>query len=64
MLKQSNILEVKHIAKALLYMDFEVGKFGALIVKHPFADSAFTYLRGENGIEMINLLEDEEGLKM
>ena len=62
--KQTNMEQVKDLAKMFLHMDVGKTKFSPIIVKHPFADSGITMVRAENGdYEMVNLLKKEELLK-
>jgi len=61
MLKQSNMEQVKDVAKIFLHMGVGKTKFSPIVVKHPFADSGITMIRTENGdYEMVNLLKEED----
>lgn len=72
--KNTNLEEVKRVAKAFLYMDVEEFPDVPFFVQHPIFESAFqpiidksidyTSLSSkENNAEFVNILEDEEGLE-
>jgi len=61
MQKQTNMEQVKDIAKMFLYMDIGKTKFSPIVVKHPFADSGITMVRTEAGdYEVVNLLKEDD----
>lgn len=53
---------IKHIAKSMVYMDIQPTRFSPIVVHHPFTDTGITAVKRNNGFEMINLLEEPEGL--
>lgn len=61
MQKQTNMEQVKDVAKMFLHMGVGKTKFSPIVVKHPFADSGITMVRTETGnYEMVNLLKEED----
>ena len=61
MQKQTNMEQVKDVAKMFLHMGVGKTKFSPIVVKHPFADSGITRVRTETGdYEMVNLLKEED----
>lgn len=61
--KTTNIRAVKTLAKDLVYLDFEMTKFSPVLIHHPYTDSSLVAFQGNGKCQMINLLEDDAGLK-
>ena len=61
MLKQTNLEQVKDVARIFLYMDVGKTKFSPMIIKHPFSDSGITMVRNEEGnFETVDLTKKED----
>lgn len=60
--KISNLQAIKSIAKTLLYLDFEKTAFFPIVVQHPYTSGCFVGVRTEKGTQIVNLLEDKDGL--
>ena len=61
MQKQTNMEQVKDVAKMFLRMGVGKTKFSPIVVKHPFADSGITMVKTETGAyEMVNLLKEDD----
>ncbi len=64
MQKQTDMEQIKDVAKMFLHMGVGKTKFSPIVVKHPFADSGITMVRTETGdYEMVNLLKEEDLVK-
>lgn len=60
MKKETDLAELKTVAKTLLMTDIHETPYSPMIVKHPFADTGLTALPdGNGGITMINLMEED-----
>lgn len=59
----TNIRAVKTLAKHLVYLDFEMTKFSPILIHHPYTDSSLVAFQENGKCQMINLLEDDVGLK-
>ena len=60
---ETNLNKVKEVAIAFLYFDIEPSEVGALAVYHPILETGFSTINDNGKFEVINLLEDESGLK-
>lgn len=64
MKKETNLNQVKDLAKTFLMLDIAETKMSPLIVKHPFTDTGIVAFRKDDGgIVQANLLEDKEELQ-
>lgn len=64
MRKQTNLAEVKLTALALLSTEINETPYSPMIVKHPFTDTGVSAIPdGKDGVEMIDLTEDDAQLK-
>lgn len=64
MRKETNLNQVKDMAKTFLMLDITETKMSPLIVKHPFTDTGVITFRKEDGsIGQANLLEDKTELQ-
>ena len=62
MRKQTDLSDLKQTAHALLYTEIYATEFSSIIVTHPFTDSGITTLSdGNGGMELLNLMENEDG---
>lgn len=61
MLKQTNLEQVKEIARMFLYIDVGKTKYSPVVIKHPFSDSGITMIKNEAGdFETVDLLKEED----
>lgn len=58
----TDLSAISHIAKALVFSDFQLTPFSPVIIHHPYTLSSFTAVREKTGVRMIDLLNDKEGL--
>lgn len=63
MTKETDLKAVKTMAIAFLYMQIEKTDFSPMVVQHPVFETAFQVSNEENGLNVINLLEDAEQLE-
>ena len=64
MRKQTNLVEVKQTALALLSTEINETPYSPMIVKHPFTDTGVSAIPdGKGGVEMIDLTEDDAQFK-
>lgn len=64
MRKQTNLVEVKLTALALLSTEINETPYSPMIVKHPFTDTGVSAIPdGKGGVEMIDLTEDDAQLR-
>ncbi len=64
MLKQSNLENIKSVAKAFLYIDVEETKVSPIIVQHPIFENGIQALQQPDySTKLINILEDKKGLE-
>lgn len=64
MKKETNLNQVKDLAKTFLRLDIAETKMSPLIVKHPFTDTGIIVFRKDDGsIGQANLLEDKAELQ-
>ncbi len=64
MKKETNLNQVKDLAKTFLRLDIAETKMSPLIVKHPFTDTGLIVFRKDDGsIGQANLLEDKAELQ-
>lgn len=63
MKKETDLNQIKSMARAFLYLDFQETKFSPMIIKHPFTDSGYVCLPHNEFIQPINILEDKEALE-
>ena len=60
-LKQTNLEEVKDVAKMFLYMDIGETAYSPIIIKHPFSDSGITMVKNKTGdFETVDLTKEED----
>ncbi|MBE6971758.1 MAG: hypothetical protein E7446_06525 [Ruminococcaceae bacterium] len=63
MRRETDLEQLKRLAKTFLYFDIQLTDFSPLIVKHPFTTSGITGLRGDDGgIIMADLVNNPEDL--
>ena len=58
-MKTTNIDKVRDLAITFAYLPIEPNEKIPFIVSHPFLDTSVTAIQGENGLEMINVLEGD-----
>ena len=64
MRRETNLVAIKSLAKALLMREPEETAFSPMVVKHPFTDSGIVGIRKENGeLGIGNIMEHPEDLK-
>lgn len=64
MRKNTDLNQVKALAKTFLMLDIEQTGASPLVVHHPFTDSVITVLQESDGeLNPVNLLEDEKALR-
>lgn len=64
MRKETDLEQVKEVAKDLLMLDIEENEMSPMFVEHPFTKSGIVYFHNDNGkIEPAYLLKDEKALK-
>ena len=64
MRKETDLRQVKAIARALLMLDIGKTDFSPMIVKHPFTDSGITAIpKPDGGVQMLNIMDDPSDLK-
>lgn len=64
MLKQSNLENIKSVAKAFLYIDVEETEVSPIIVQHPIFENGIQALQQPDySTKLINILEDKKGLE-
>ncbi len=61
--KTTDIQAIKGLAKTLIYVDFQLTPFSPVGIHHPYADSSLVCLKTDGRFQMIDLLEDKDGLK-
>lgn len=58
---QSNLAEIKRLAKSFLYLEPEATEYSPMIIHHPFTSSGFVGLRDDAGdVQIGNILENAE----
>lgn len=62
MKKETDLNQIKSMARTFLYLDIEETKFGAIMVQHPFTNMEMVCLLNGKEPEFVNLLEDENAL--
>jgi len=61
--RETDLEQLKRLAKTFLYFDIQLTDFSPLIVKHPFTTSGITGLRGDDGgIVMADLVNNPEDM--
>lgn len=64
MRKETDLGEVKAMAKTFLRLDIKKTELAPLIVKHPFTDSSYVMLpKKHGGMEVVELFDNEEALR-
>lgn len=64
MRKNTDLNQVKALAKTFLMLDIEQTEASPLVVHHPFTDSGISVSQDRNGeLKPVNLLEDEKALR-
>ena len=61
---KTNIEQVKSVAKTFLYLDIQTTEYYPLIISHPFFDTGITCIKGETGLQMVNIAENDEDLSL
>lgn len=62
MKKETDLNQIKSMARTFLYLDIEETKYGTIMVQHPFTNSGMVCLPNGKEPEFVNLLEDENAL--
>lgn len=62
MKKETDLNQIKSMARTFIYLDIEETKFGAIMVQHPFTNMEMVCLLNGKEPEFVNLLEDENAL--
>ena len=62
--KETNLEEVKKVAKMFLHLDIVKTEFFPIVVKHPFTDNGVVVTTSESGEFKIADLSDEDDVKM
>ena len=63
MRRETDLAQLKTLAKTFLHFDIQLTKFSPMIIKHPFTNSGITGLRGDDGsIVMADLVGNTEDL--
>lgn len=63
MRRETDLEQLKALAKTFLHFDIQLTKFSPMIIKHPFTNSGITGLRGDDGsIVMADLVGNTEDL--
>lgn len=58
---KTNLLEVKSLAKAMLYMDPEETEYSPIVIHHPFASSGIVGMKAPDGnVKLGNIMENME----
>lgn len=63
MIKETNIKEIKQVAKTLLYTDMSIDKTIPFIVHHPFFNTEFFYIKENNEDKLVNIKDEENLIK-
>lgn len=64
MLKQSNLKNIKSVAKAFLYIDVEETEVSPIVVQHPIFENGIQALeQSDYSTKLINILEDEKRIR-
>lgn len=59
MIKKTNLDGVKEVTKMFVDLDIQETRFGSLVIKHPFIESAVTVTQGKDGRpQMVDLIND------
>lgn len=61
--KESDLNEIKVLAKIFVYTEITKTKFSPAIIIHPIFESGIQYFKIDNEMKMIDITDDEEGLK-
>lgn len=62
--KKTDLEAVKKVATTFLYLEPERNDLIPFVIHHPFFSSEFVAVKnGKNGIELVNILQDEDGLR-
>ena len=61
--KQSNIEEIKFVARAFLYQDINETPYSPIVVIHPIFESGFASIIKNGEMQMVNIMDSEEDLE-
>lgn len=61
--KESDLNEIKALAKIFVYTEITKTEFSPAIIIHPIFESGIQYFKIDNEIKMIDITDDEEGLR-
>ena len=61
--KESDLNEIKALAKIFVYTEITKTYFSPAIIIHPIFESGIQYFKIDNEIKMIDITDDEEGIK-
>lgn len=61
--KESDLNEIKALAKIFVYTEITKTEFSPAIIIHPIFESGIQYFKIDNEIKMIDITDDEEGIK-
>ena len=62
MRKETNMVGVRSVAKALLMLDIHLTDYSPVIVQHPFTASGIVAVPTENGLTMLDITQGDENL--